>query len=102
MPKIEIYSSAMCPYCVRAKILLQNKGMSWEEIRIDLDFDRMGEMMERSQRRTVPQIFINDFHVGGFDDLAAMDARGELDPLLGINASEAPNHGEMHSEDGAT
>jgi glutaredoxin 3 len=102
MPKIEIYSSAMCPYCVRAKMLLQNKGMSWEEIRIDLDFDRMGEMLERSQRRTVPQIFINDFHVGGFDDLAAMDARGELDPLLGINAGEAPNHGEMHSEDGPT
>jgi len=62
----------------------------------------MGEMMERSQRRTVPQIFINDFHVGGFDDLAAMDARGELDQLLGINADEAPNHGEMHSEDGPT
>ena len=102
MPKIEIYSTAMCPYCVRAKMLLQNKGMSWEEIRIDIDHDRMQEMLTRSQRRTVPQIFIDDFHVGGYDDMAALDARGELDALLHTNAGEAPVHNAMHSEDAPT
>ena len=84
MPRIEMYTTAMCPYCVRAKMLLQNKGMQWEEIRVDMDRDRLADMMQRSSRRTVPQIFIDDFHVGGFDDIAAMDARGELDPLLHI------------------
>ena len=102
MPKIEIYTTAMCPYCVRAKMLLQNKGMSWEEIRVDLDRDRLQEMLQRSQRRTVPQIFIDDFHVGGFDDMAALDARGELDPLLGISEHETPVHTLDHSEDAPT
>lgn len=102
MPKIEIYTTAMCPYCVRAKMLLQNKGASWEEIRVDLDRDRLQEMLQRSQRRTVPQIFIDDFHVGGFDDMAAMDARGELDPLLGTAGHEAPVHAFDHSEDAPT
>ncbi len=102
MPKIEIYTTAMCPYCVRAKMLLQNKGMSWEEIRVDLERDRLQEMLQRSQRRTVPQIFIDDFHVGGFDDMAALDARGELDPLLGIGEHEAPVHALDHSEDAPT
>ena len=102
MPKIEIYSTAMCPYCVRAKMLLQSKGVTWEEIRIDLEAHRMTEMLERSQRRTVPQIFIDDFHVGGFDDMAAMDARGELDPLLHIPPHEAPVHSADHSEDAPT
>lgn len=102
MPKIEIYSTAMCPYCVRAKMLLQNKGVTWEEIRIDLDQSRMMEMLERSQRRTVPQIFIDDHHVGGFDDMAALDARGELDPLLKLADQESPVHSADHSEDAPT
>jgi len=102
MPKIEIYSTSMCPYCVRAKMLLQHKGMEWEEIRIDLEAHRMQEMLDRSQRRTVPQIFIDDFHVGGFDDLAALDAQGGLDPLLGINSDESPIHSADHSEDSPT
>lgn len=101
-PKIEMYTTGMCPYCVRAKMLLQNKGMKWEEIRVDIDRERMAEMMQRSERRTVPQIFIDDRHVGGFDDMAAMDARGELDALLHIPSREAPVHGFDHSEDAPT
>ncbi len=82
MPHIEIYTTAICPYCVRAKMLLKNKGARWEEIRIDRDQQRLHEMLNRSNRRTVPQIFIDDQHIGGFDDLADLDARGKLDHLL--------------------
>ncbi len=101
-PKIEMYTTGMCPYCVRAKMLLQNKGMQWEEIRVDIDRERLPEMLERSQRRTVPQIFIDGHHVGGFDDMAALDARGELDALLHIPTHEAPVHAFDHSEDAPT
>lgn len=83
MPKVVIYTTMICPYCTRAKHLLQRKDVEIEEIRIDRDHQQMRIMMERSRRRTVPQIFIDDFHVGGFDDLADLDARGELDTLLG-------------------
>ena len=76
MPEITIYSTAMCPYCVRAKMLLQRKGMNWEEKRIDQDHGLMNEMLQRSKRRTVPQIFIDDHHVGGYDDMAELDAMG--------------------------
>lgn len=82
MPKVVIYTTMICPYCIRAKHLLQRKGMDFQEIRIDRDREQMRIMMERSRRNTVPQIFIDDFHVGGFDDLAALEMRGELDPLL--------------------
>ena len=82
MPKVVMYTTMICPYCVRAKHLLQRKDVDFEEIRIDTDRVQMRIMMERTRRHTVPQIFIGDFHVGGFDDLAAMEARGELDPLL--------------------
>jgi glutaredoxin 3 len=95
----------MCPYCVRAKSLLQSKGIEYEEIRVDLDRDRMVEMMQRSNRRTVPQIFIDDFHVGGFDDMAQLDAYGKLDPLLGLaphNDEAAVAHSPDASEDGPT
>jgi len=102
MPNIEMYTTAMCPYCLRAKMFLQIKGMSFAEFRIDIDHSRIAEMIERSQRRTVPQIFIDDHHVGGFDDMAAMDARGELDPLLRISPHEAPVHSMDHSEDAPT
>tara|TARA_Y100001936_G_C15899951_1_gene572714 strand:- start:509 stop:769 length:261 start_codon:yes stop_codon:yes gene_type:complete len=82
MPKIEIYTTAVCPYCVRAKLLLQSKGLTWEEIRIDLECSRQTEMIERSERRSVPQIFINDLHIGGFDDLAKLDADNRLDQII--------------------
>jgi len=83
MPKIEIYSSAVCPYCQSAKNLLKSKGLEWVETRIDADPAQRDVMLERSgDRRTVPQIFINDQHVGGFDDLVAADRSGKLAQLL--------------------
>jgi glutaredoxin 3 len=82
MPKVEMYTTAICPYCVRAKHLLERKGVNYEEIRIDADHDQMHTMVERSRRHTVPQIFINDQHIGGFDDLARLEAYGQLDELL--------------------
>ncbi|WP_028452807.1 glutaredoxin 3 [Chitinilyticum aquatile] len=82
MPKVVMYSTGVCPYCVMAERLLVSKGVVIEKIRVDLDPDQRAIMMERSQRRTVPQIFIDDHHVGGFDDLAALDRAGKLDPLL--------------------
>lgn len=84
MPPIIIYSTAICPYCVRAKHLLQRKGVEFNEIRVDHDDDQMQHMMNITGRHTVPQIFIGDRHVGGFDDMARLEARGELDPLLGL------------------
>lgn len=83
MPKVIVYTTAICPYCVRAKELLKRKQVEFEEVRIDLDQKRMREMLDRTQRRTVPQIYIGDHHVGGYDDLAELDAFGELDELLG-------------------
>ena len=83
MPHVLMYTSAFCPYCVRAEQLLQRKGVEVEKVRIDLEPHRFDEMMERAEgRRTVPQIFIGDVHVGGYDDLAALEMRGELDKLL--------------------
>ena len=82
MPIVVIYSTLMCPYCVRAKHLLQRKGVDYQEIRVDLDEKQMRLMMQLSQRRTVPQIYIGEHHVGGFDDLSALDRQGGLDPLL--------------------
>ncbi|HEY8586085.1 MAG TPA: glutaredoxin 3 [Rhodanobacter sp.] len=87
MPKIEVYSSAVCPYCVAAKNLLKSKGLEWTEVRIDMDPVQRQTMLARSGgRRTVPQIFINDHHIGGFDDLVAADRSGELSRLLGQTA----------------
>ncbi|MDI3261528.1 MAG: glutaredoxin 3 [Fulvimonas sp.] len=83
MPRIEIYSTATCPYCTAAKNLLKAKGLSWDEVRIDTDPSQRERMLERSGgRRTVPQIFINDQHVGGYDDLVAADRNGKLKTLL--------------------
>ncbi|HET8942393.1 MAG TPA: glutaredoxin 3 [Rudaea sp.] len=82
MPKVEIFSSANCAYCVAAKTLLKQKGLDYVEIRIDTDPARMQEMVSRARRRTVPQIFINDHHVGGYDDLVAADRSGELAKLV--------------------
>lgn len=86
MPQVTIYSTMVCPYCVRAKRLLQRKGVDYEEILVDQDRGRLKEMLERSQRRTVPQIFIDNYHVGGYDDMAELDSQGELDSLLGIQS----------------
>ena len=84
MARIEIYTKAFCPYCVRAKALLADKGADFREIDVTMDRAGFGAMVQRANgRRTVPQIFIDDRHIGGSDDLAALDARGELDPLLG-------------------
>jgi thioredoxin reductase (NADPH) len=84
MAAIVMYSKGWCPYCDRAKRLLAAKGQGWTEIDVEASEAARDEMVERSGLRTVPQIFIGDRHVGGFDELAALDAAGELDPLLGI------------------
>ncbi len=86
MAKIEIYSSTNCAYCVAAKNLLKSKGLDYAEIRIDTDPARREEMLARAQRRTVPQIFVNDHHVGGYDDLVAAERSGELAKLTGAGA----------------
>jgi glutaredoxin 3 len=78
-----MYSTGVCPYCQRAEMLLKSKGVAEiDKIRIDLEPARRNEMMEKTGRRTVPQIYIGDVHVGGYDDLAAMDRAGRLEPLL--------------------
>lgn len=83
MQAVKMYTTAVCPYCVRAKQILQSKGVQQiEEIRVDADPAARQHMMEITGRRTVPQIFIGDTHVGGHDDLVALDARGGLVPLL--------------------
>jgi glutaredoxin 3 len=83
MAKILMYATGVCPYCVMAEKLLKAKGVAEiEKVRVDLDPARREEMMSRTGRRTVPQIYIGDRHVGGFDDLAALDHAGGLDPLL--------------------
>lgn len=83
MAKVVMYSTAVCPYCQRAEMLLKSKGVTEiEKIRIDLDPAQRDLMMQKTGRRTVPQIFIGDRHVGGFDDLAALDRDGGLMPLL--------------------
>lgn len=82
-PHVRMYATATCPYCIRAEALLHNKGVTGlEKIRVDLAPDRREEMMKASGRRTVPQIFIGDYHVGGCDDLFALERAGKLDPLL--------------------
>ncbi len=82
MSAIEIYVKQWCPYCAMAKQLLSEKGRNWNEIDIEAQPERRGEMIERSGRRTVPQIFVGEQHVGGFDDLKALDDAGRLDSLL--------------------
>ncbi|MDP3307173.1 glutaredoxin 3 [Methylotenera sp.] len=83
MPKVTMYSSAVCPYCINAERLLTSKGVAEiNKIRIDLQPELREEMVKRTGRRTVPQIYIDDRHIGGFDDLRALDLAGGLDPLL--------------------
>jgi glutaredoxin 3 len=83
MPKIEVYTKMLCPYCTRAKSLLTRKGAAFEEHDISMGGPLRAEMIERSGgRTTVPQVFIDGAHIGGSDDLAALDRAGKLDPLL--------------------
>ena len=85
MAQVEIYSTMWCPYCARAKALLQRKGVAFTEIDVDAEPARRSEMVRRAGgRRTVPQIFIDGEHVGGCDDIMALDRAGRLDPKLGI------------------
>ena len=88
MQKVLMYSTAVCPYCVRAEQLLRACGVAEiEKVRVDLEPERRAEMMEKTGQRTVPQIYIGDTHVGGCDDLYALDKAGGLAPLLAGTAS---------------
>jgi glutaredoxin 3 len=85
MTPVKMYTTQVCPYCLRAKALLRKRGVQViEEIRVDLDTAERDRMIELTGRRTVPQIFIGDTHVGGCDDLIALDQRGKLTALLGV------------------
>jgi glutaredoxin 3 len=78
-----MYTTGVCPFCLMAERLLRAKGVDVEKVRVDLEPERRDEMMTRTGRRTVPQIYVGERHVGGYDDLAALDRAGGLDPLLG-------------------
>lgn len=82
MSDVVMYSTGFCPYCVRARMLLERKGVTFTEIRVDLQPQQRAEMIQRSGRTSVPQIFIGEFHVGGCDDMYALENQGKLDPLL--------------------
>ena len=82
MPEILIYTTNICPYCTMAKRLLDKKGASYTEINVDTKVGMREEMIRKTKRRTVPQIYIGDYHVGGFDDLYALEQQKELDTLL--------------------
>lgn len=86
MPEVVIYSSRFCPYCIRARMLLESKNISFTEVRVDEQTEQRSVMEQRSQRTSVPQIFIDDYHVGGCDDLFALESQGELDQKLGLEA----------------
>jgi len=83
MAKVRMYTTAVCPYCQMAEQLLRSKGVAEiDKVRVDLDPVQREDMMTKTGRRTVPQIYIGDTHVGGYDDLSALDRAGKLDPLL--------------------
>ena len=88
LPQIEVYSKEWCPYCNKAKALLKSKGLSYSEIDITHDEVREQEMMERSRRQTVPQIFVARQSIGGYDDMAQLNATGELNRMLDLGESE--------------
>lgn len=81
-PDITIYSSAICPYCVMAKNFLKSRGLAWTEVRIDTDADARQRMVALARRTSVPQIFVGDTHVGGYDDMMALHRAGKFEPLL--------------------
>lgn len=82
MKRVRMYTTGICPFCIMAKRLLQQKGVPVEEVRVDHDAAQREEMMRITGRRTVPQIFVGETHVGGYDELSAMNRDGKLDPLL--------------------
>ncbi len=84
MAKVIMYSTKFCPYCVRARMLLESKGVDYTDIRVDVERERYSEMIELAGRSSVPQIFIDDDHVGGCDDLYALENQGQLDQKLGL------------------
>ncbi len=84
MPEILIYTTTICPYCIMAKRLLDKKGVTYKEINVDRESGQREIMMQRTKRRTVPQIYINDYHVGGFDDLHLLEQQHKLDALLKV------------------
>ena len=88
-PHIRIYGTEFCSYCTAARMLLKKKGLDYEDVLVSRDDDLRQEMEQRSGRQTVPQIFIDDQHVGGFDDLHALDQDGRLDDMLGLAANDA-------------
>lgn len=81
-PRITMYTTAVCPYCVAAKNFLKSKGREWTEVRVDLDPAERQKMVTLAQRTSVPQIFVGDTHVGGYDDMIALHREGKLEPLL--------------------
>lgn len=83
-PKILMYSTPFCPYCIRAKSLFNRKGVEFEEIDVGGNMSLWQEMEEKTGRNTVPQIYIGDYHVGGYDDMAALEHTGKLNELLGV------------------
>jgi glutaredoxin 3 len=85
MPELVIYTQVLCGYCAAARKLLRSKGINFTEINVTMNADRRREMIVRSGRRTVPQIFINDRHIGGYDDMAELDRRDELNALPGTH-----------------
>jgi glutaredoxin 3 len=86
--RVTMYATGYCPYCIMAERLLQQKGVAIDKIRVDLEPQRRAEMMQRTRRRTVPQIYIGAVYVGGYDELWALDRAGELDPML-VDADKA-------------
>lgn len=98
MVKVTIYTTKICPYCTRAKMLLKKKGVAFEELQIEGSRELMREMLQRSKRKTVPQIFIDDLHVGGYDDLAELDAYGKLNPMLGLPPHNEPDVTQEEAE----
>lgn len=85
-PIITIYSTAICPYCVAAKNFLKSKGLSWHEVRIDADPAEREKMVAKARRTSVPQIFVGETHVGGYDDLMALHRAGKFEPMLAASA----------------
>lgn len=81
-PDIVLYTTAICPYCVAAKNFLKSKGLQWQEVRIDTDPAERERMLQRARRTSVPQIFVGDVHVGGYDDMMAMHRAGRFEPLV--------------------
>lgn len=87
-PEITLYTTAICPYCVAAKNFLKSKGQVWTEVRIDLDFEQRQKMVAKANRTSVPQIFVGETHVGGYDDMIALHRAGKLEPLFAGQAGE--------------